>query len=189
MTSGKKKAYLGALVVTAVALAVDRCFLTDRAPRDAVAVERPGAESPAEPDNVNSQKATEASSIPQIPFPHGLEPFEPGSDLRDPFDLPSSVRERVQAARRTDNEDPSMKTQARAGELSRVDFGAKHRLQGVVVHERLKIAIVNGRWLRLGQALDGCILTAVADNAARFDCFDGESILEVTQERHLGGGD
>ena len=49
----------------------------------------------------------------------------------------------------------------------------------MVIHEGLRIAVVDGSWLRLDQDFDGCRLTAIAGNEVRFACHDGDAVLRV----------
>ncbi len=106
--------------------------------------------------------------VPELPFPV-LKAKETPELTRDPFRPPGSP-------------DNAMGGEAEAKKGSQVTshlFGELHRLDGVMLQQSLKIAIVDGTSVRIGQAIDGCTLTAVSENDVRFSCDDGEVTLRV----------
>jgi len=154
----------------ALALLVDRCVLSESvtAPPDAAAVERPTVR-PVRPDPPNPA----AVSIPELPFPRNLPRFDARADIRDLFsassaDLAGSTADK--GRRRSPRDaDPTWSDSA--------TFVSRHHLQGAMLQDRLKIAIVDGVWVRIGESIDGCELTDVAGNKVRFACYDGPAEL------------
>lgn len=67
--------------------------------------------------------------------------------------------------------------------LDQAAFQAGHELGGVLDHERLKIAIIDGRWLRIGDKVDGCTLTRISGDTVCFECYDGEAVLKPSRGR------
>lgn len=179
MSAGRKRVYLGVMVVGACALAVDRCVISDGVGNPSPAV----ASGSTAPSEVVLSQAIETGaefSIPELPFPRGLEPFDQQSPIRDPFALPESILAAMTADSQTDKHGSSASGHQRLERLSSGAFSARHRLSGVLLQERLRIAVVDMAWVRIGQSLEGCRLTAVSGIEARFECYDGEAVLTVT---------
>ncbi len=177
----KKQLYLGVVLLGGIALAVDRLILPAGVTEPAEATASVSQSASGAGDNTGPTSG-ETFSIPEVPFPRGVMPLSPDAKMRDLF---------VPLARRSfgdplnssaDNgRDGSTEDEA-AGRLSSAAFVSQHSLQGVMVNPRLKIAIVDADWLRLGEVIDGCTLSDIDGGAARFECFDGEAVLSVVNE-------
>ncbi|MGB2984558.1 MAG: hypothetical protein WBE26_01635 [Phycisphaerae bacterium] len=175
MSRQRKGAYLTLLAVGAAALAVDRWILTEgiTEPDAAFALGAGGsapviASPPPEP--------TSTLSIPELPFPRGLEPLDQQGLARDLFAPPTLATDRDSS---TDKDQRETNGRGGARRANSATFVTQHRLNGVLVHQRLKIAIVDGAWVRIGELVDGCTLAAVSGNEARFQCHDAEAVLNV----------
>ena len=177
----KKQLYLGVVLLGGAALAVDRLILPAgvTGPADATASVTRSALGAG--DNTGST-ASETFSIPEVPFPLGVTSLGPRARIRDLF-VPLGERSLGDpASSLADNgRDGSTKGDP-AGRLDSATFVSQHNLQGVMVNPRLKIAIVDADWVRLGEVIDGCTLAEIQGGAARFECFDGEAVLSVVNE-------
>ncbi len=175
MSGRKKRIYLGLMALGATALLVDRFVLSDGVtqPDSALAGDRL-VSAPIAPPAGNS---TVALPIPKIPFPRGLAPFDPDRAARDVFLPPAFVGER------RDSGDGNMAagdgSSARPGTTGTAMFITRHKLDGVLIDQGLKIAIVDGLWIRLGELLDGCKLTDISGQEARFECRDAQAVLAI----------
>ena len=176
----KKRVYLGLMLLCAVALIVDRVVLSDSVTGPAVVAAAGRASAlPASP--------APPLSIPELPFPQGIEPLDPTSEIRDLFaPPPSEPQDQTDAA--SDNEDSSTPGQNPTGQVPRDLFVTKHVLHAVMVNERLKIAIVDGRWRRIGETIDGCTLTDISGGEVRFECYDGSASLRLHPDELRPGG-
>jgi hypothetical protein len=174
----RKRACFTVMVLAGLALAVDRLILTDVPTGAQSALARPtdaGSGETAFPSVAEAPML----SIPELPFPTGLEPtYDANRLIRDLFSLPDVVRERMVTAS-ADKVGANSEGHGSPEESSRAVFLLKHRLDGVVIQARLRIAIVDGVWMRIGQSLDGCALKVIAGNEVRFSCSDGDVSLTV----------
>ncbi len=162
MTSSKKHLYAGLLLLGGLALFVDRFLLAE-----GVTPMAPSSVSAAPPLAV-PPLAAPLGPLPELPFPRNL-PELPTPSLRDPFVPPSHL-----APPPTASEAPPESAQS-----DRKSLAARHALRGVIITDGLKIAIINGQWLRVGETIEGCTLLDVIENEARFWCHDGGTILKV----------
>lgn len=174
----RKHACFTAIVLAGLALAVDRLILTDVSTNPQSAVAGPkdvGSEETASPPAAEAPML----SIPELPFPRGLEPtYDESRPIRDLFALPEIVREGMVTAG-ADKVGPNLPGYVPTEHASRATFVSQHRVDGVIIQARLKIAIVDGVWMRIGQSLDGCALKVIAGNEVRFSCSDGDVSLTV----------
>ena len=174
MSKAKKQAYVAVMVLGGAALVVDRCILTpsvtmpasvaasDRSPRAGIRPPTvPGAPGPADAP----------LSIPELPFPRGLPPWDPNAPIRDLF-APPSEENAADKARSTKAAD--------AGKGTCAAFAKEHRLDAVLLQESLKIAIIDGVWVRIEESVDGCILSEIVGNKVRFLCRDGDVVLTLS---------
>ncbi len=186
MTVRRRGTYLTLLAIGAMALAVDRWILSDGATGPAVATALNPSdtnESPSAPGPTSTSKLM----IPELPFPHGLETVDAGGTVRDLFAPPLFLGGENSSGSAADK-DSTARDGRNASASTSATFMAHHRLEGVLVHERLRIAIVDGIWVRVGQTIDGCRLTVLSGNEARFTCDDNEATLHVRDYEILGGG-
>lgn len=187
MSGKRKRTYFAVMIAGGFALVVDRC-IPSQDPLDPVAaVARVPARSPT-PASAHPPERPSTSSIPELPFPREVEPYDPDSPIPDLFIPPGSVMPRNAPDGATGKATQDEERNKSVTGATQAAFHLTHRLTGVLIDERLKIAIVDGMWVRVGQSLDGCMLSAVSGNEARFTCHDGESVLKITQS-NAGGRD
>ncbi len=173
MPISKRKAYLVAIALGGVALVVDKCVLTEgvTAPESAEATPNPRPIAPQP-----SQNGAASAEIPELPFPRNLPSFDGQRNIRDLF-LRTSVAAEDGSGDGQDNNHGS--PSSNKANLRRGQFQQSHRLNGVLIQQGLRIAIVDGRWIRLGEIVSGCELIEVTGNEARFRCLDGDGVLTV----------
>jgi hypothetical protein len=174
MTSYKKRVYVIVLLVGGAALLVDRFVLTQSAtaPAFVAAVESRIPAPSAHPDAAPLAKESLTDmSVPELPFPRNIPPWDAGAPIRDLF-LPSVE----QAA---DNDRAGTGRNGDPIEGSCAVFAKQHRLDGVLIQQGLKIAVVNGRTLRIDESLGGCTFISTDGNMVRFRCRDGEISLSL----------
>ncbi len=190
--ASKTKVYLALIAAGLAVLVVDRCFLGASAPASTAASEvepaakAEGGESmPAPPPRPVPNQAPGAQgsklSVPELHFPRNLPAYDPAFEMRDVF-----------ARREEDNsisdvghtgKTGSGKKGAAGDAIGREAFQTAHRLDAVMVQESLRIAVVDGRWMRVGDAVDRCTLTRIEGDAVVFQCHDGDSVLLPSGKR------
>ena len=161
-----------------MALAADRLVLQDPTTGPDVAVAGDHVVRPASKPSVDNTVTLTSAPIPELPFPTGLESFALSSTdetIRDLFSAPGA-RGAGDPTGTSVSRSPSTGGENR---LSGSVFRIRHRLGGVVIHQRLRIAVVDDLWIKKGQFLDGCELVDIAGNEARFECHDETVVLEV----------
>jgi len=170
VTSNRKKVYLIGIGVGFVALGIDRFMLPESAtaPLEAEAAASGRAIIP----DANSDVAR--APIPAVPFPKNLPAFDPTHDIRDVFLTPSDAL----AAQAGDRKGP--KTGEPNQVSSAAEFAKQHTLNAVLDDQRLKIAVVDGRWMKVGDTFDDCRLTTISGTAAHFLCPYGEAVLDFS---------
>ncbi len=174
MTTKRQKAYLIAIGVGCAALGIDRFVL----PESATAPQEAEAAALAPPIIPAVSSGVARVPIPAVPFPKNLPPFDPIRGIRDVFVTPSealvgddSLLSGQQGPNTAGPKRPS----------SAAEFVAHHTLGAVLDDQRLKIAVVDGHWMKIGDALDDCRLTTVSGTAAHFQCPDGEAVLDISE--------
>ena len=100
--------------------------------------------------------------IPELPFPRGLKSLALNAEVRDLFEPPAAGPGNPDVAD-SDNREPDLTGSANYQGPQHDLFEQQHHLSGVMVNERLRIAIVDGVWLQLGQSLDDCKLISVEE--------------------------
>ena len=158
------------MVLGGAALVVDRCILTPSVTMPA-SVAASDVKSPARPPAAAAVPPDAPLSIPELPFPRGIPTWDPRAPIRDLF-APHSGGSATDKARSTSSED--------AAKGTCVAFTKDHRLDAVLLQERLKIAIVDGVWVRIGESVDGCVLSEIVGNKVRFLCRDGDVVLTLS---------
>jgi len=172
VSTTRRRAYLIAIGIGCVALAVDRFILTESAtaPQDVNAAGINRTTLPEEPADAGQ------TPVPAVPFPRNLPAFDPTRDIRDVFVRPSDAiagdDEQQRGPKSPKTGDPKEATSA-------AEFVTRHTLSAVLDDGRLKIAVVDGLWMRVGDAFDDCRLTSVSGTAARFRCPDGDAVLDI----------
>ena len=173
--------YLMLFLLSACALGVDRFLVPGTATAQGGASIDAGNAAALDPV-AQIESAAAATPMPELPFPRGLERFD-GRNQHGTRDIFAPMRE--SSAGTDPGLDPSRRRSQRGAgndlptRASYPTFMKGHRLNGLVIHRGLIIAVVEGRWLRPGQRLDGCELLSIFENEAHFRCFDGTAILSV----------
>ncbi len=189
MDKSRRKTYLVLLAVAALGLVMDRFLFTGSATAPAEASAATAAR-PSVGRGAATGNAGPSSSIPEIPFPTGLVAAEALSKIPDVF-APPSVRLRGESgAGPPYNAGTGDGGRGPSERLSAAAFESRHTLDGVLVYQRLKMAVLGGRPVRIGDTIDGCTLEDVSGYRARFECHDGPAVLKVkdTGETGLPGG-
>lgn len=181
MLTRRKRMYVGLMILGAAALFVDRLVL----PAGVMKPDASLAETPATP---TAGATSDPLPIPELPFPDGLRAFKSDLPVRDFFQPPMLRSSDGSRNRISDNLHPLGRRDNEPGRASRADFVTHHTLNGVLTDQRLRIAIVNGQWMRLGRSVDGCTLTSIAGTEVRFACHDGEAILKLGPPEAVPGG-
>jgi len=169
MKTHRRKRFYGALLLcSGGALLVDRCMLKRgvTAPDTALAAHAP----------VSAAPAGEVLSIPEVPFPHAVSAFRAAQPVRDLF-LHPSLRGGGEG---TDNPQNGLPGTSRVAPAASAAFAEQRRLDAVLINQGLRIAIVDGQWMRTGQILDGCTLQDIQGNSVLFKCSDGDATLHTT---------
>jgi len=175
MSSTRKRAYLIVIGVGGVALLVDRFVLSEPAtgPKPALAaVNRLAADAVAE----NARKMP----IPEIPFPKKLPDAPPIAALRDIFVRPDNGGA---SAGSNGAAPPTSKNPEKTQDSSPDKFVKRYSLDAVFREADLQVAVVNGHWLRIGDTVGACTLMSIQETAARFQCPDGDAVLDISDVR------
>ena len=190
MDSRKKKLYGLLIAVGAVALAVDRIFLSGGpAPAGAagtvmstgsksVGVE-PAASNAARPNASTAENAASTGNrlIPDIPFPRGVAPWDPDKPMRDLFRPPFQEVSNLGDGANSNSVRKARDLPGRDG------FSDRHKLQLVLTKENFHVAVIDGAWLRVGDSVEGCVLREIRGAAAVFSCHNGDAALSATGDK------
>lgn len=174
-----RKMYIVVTVLGGAALMVDRCILTPSATMPASVKADAGrgsgtrGQGPAVPPTPDPRSPAESLATLELPFPRGIPAWNPQSSIRDLF-APFSDEDAP------DKRSPRLARGADAGHGTCAAFESQRRLDAVLVQESLKIAILDGAWVRIGESLGGCVLTEIVGNKVRFRCRDGDTILALS---------
>lgn len=178
MDQGRRKLYLVLLGLAALGLVVDRFVLTQSATRPASAAAA-GAGLPSSAAGSANKNVSGSTSIPEIPFPKGLQTANSGSPILDLFARPEVRLRTKMGAGLSHNTDSQRRGAGSTSRASGSLFKSRHSLDGVLVQQRLKIAVLDGRPVRIGDKVDGCTLKEVSGYEARFECEDGPVALRL----------
>jgi len=186
MTRNKKAAYAGIIAVGTTLFLIDRISSwsgPEPAAADAVSSSAPsshGTTDAAKPENSGKDGQTKiaegnARLIAQKPFPRGVKPWNAQSELRDLF-APRTDSNSEDSADNSGSFSRSADGKRRAG---RSRFAQAHRLTGILTQSSLRIAVIDDRWMKIGDVIDGCALSAIEGTEVKFVCHDGEAVLNV----------
>jgi len=174
----KKKVYAAIVAVGLLALAVDRFVFSEPAPAAASAgsngsspAKRPAREASK---GVVSLSATVAAEI----FPRSI-PRNDSTLARDAFEPTPTARQTLLGAGAAANTGNSLD----GGTLpasSASDFRNAHKLLAVMTGPNLRVAIIDGQRVSIGQHIAGCELIEITGQSARFSCADSEVELRVS---------
>lgn len=161
MNPRKKKCYLLLVGLSGVGLIVDSLIPTDSATVPAAA-----RAAPARP--IVNPASEALPLIPRLPFPRSLRTWDRSSGIRDIF-LPPQMESKATDEGQSPDETPSQVDD----ETHRQSFASRHALHAVMVTGSLRIAVVDGTWVRVGESFDGCKLERISNNQALFSCDAG----------------
>jgi len=184
----KAKIYAALATLALTALVIDRCFIGTTAPQTTLALENNASpdesEDPTTPRPQRSLRhpAVAQTTAPELHFPRNLPAFDASTEIRDIFTRLEEESLHDPSQPSSGKKSASKKTVADEG-LGRETFLAVHRIDAVMTQDRLKIALVDGRWLRPGDVLDHCTLTHIEGDSATFQCHDGEALLFPSRKR------
>jgi hypothetical protein len=182
MLQGKKKLYVLVMILGGIALFVDRVFLSSSSEPE-VAEAATTATADDKPASVKAVSPTpQASPIPELNFPRQLPAYDVSTLLRDWFEAPKLPGIEQPPEGTPDNGSPLDLRAAVALVSAKEAFVANHRLDGIVINDNWQIAIVDSVWLRVGQAMDDCMLSEVSGRTAVFACEDGDAQLTLFQD-------
>lgn len=170
MDPRKKKRYLLVIGLSGVGLIADRVISTG-------SPEVPAAARAAPTGPIVNTAPDALPLIPKLPFPRSLRTWDRPSDIRD-FFLPPQVQKNATINGRSPDKTLSVKISSRAeNEAKRQSFASRHAVHAVMVNGSLRMAIVDGIWVREGETFDGCKLERISNNQALFSCYAGHVTL------------
>lgn len=187
--TNKTRIYIAVVVLGLGALIVDRCFLGATAPQTIAADEIDAEESetsaaaPVPPRRPARAATATKISVPELHFPRNLPALDADGNIRDLFLRPGRPVE----SKPQNQGGPAESEKKTAPAIGREAFFAAHRVDGVFVQESLRIAVVDGRWMRIGDELDQCTLVAIKGDAATFQCHDGDTVLSPSRRKDMRG--
>jgi hypothetical protein len=172
MAPRKRQVYLVVMVLGAVALFVDRCLLpasvSEPQPVSALPPRTPRRPAQAAATPMAKEGLAELS-VPELPFPRNLPVWDAAVPLRDIFSPDGAEPDKPRRSGRDDNQEQG----------NCAAFVKQHHLDAVFVQSSLRIAVIDGRWVRVGEDVAGCTLLDADGNKVRFRCRDGEVALTV----------
>lgn len=172
MPAGKKRVYLTVTALALVALLVDRLILPSPTGADAALVPRPPRSAPVAANAQAPSATAPTATVPELPFPRNLPTWSEETALRDIFSPTGSVEP-------SDNHGGSAEKHFPEGHGTIAALQRDTHLEAVYVTERLKIAVIGGRRMGIGQEVGGCRILSVDGGGVRFLCRDGESVLTL----------
>ncbi|MCH8966400.1 MAG: hypothetical protein IID43_01860 [Planctomycetes bacterium] len=175
MSHKRKRLYIALMVLAAAGFGVDRFVFSRSSTAPSVAMASSGVAAASVFPNI-SGNTDAALAIPELPFPRAVEGYSFGDDIQDIFTPPgwepngsTKSGNRFRAARDS-------------GPSGRAEFMRSHELGGILFHDNLKIAVLDGRWMRVGEMIDGCTLKNVSGSQVLFECYDGKAELTFGRE-------
>jgi hypothetical protein len=168
MQPSKNKIYIAFMLLGGAALVVDRCVLTPSVTMPASVAASVAATAPPPPTASAPSPGAPGLAILELPFPRAIPAWDPQSPIRDLFapfsDDDTADKRHTRSPRGAD-----------AGHGTCAGLLSQHHLEAVLVQESLKIAILDGAWVRIGESVNGCVLTEIVGNKVRFLCRDGDT--------------
>lgn len=188
MTS-KTAVYIALIAVGLIVLAVDRCNFGATVPasieasqRDPAAVEDAAdLETMPRPAPAATSETASRLSVPELHFPRNLPSYDPSVELRDVFARPQIAGAMGETGR--PGRSGSGEKTSTSDAIGREAFQSTHRVDAVMVQESLKIAVVDGRWARVGDVVDTCTLKQIEGDSVVFECHDGDTVLAPAGKR------
>ena len=174
MKRNRIRLYLIFIGMGLVAVVVDRLVFRASEPTHAQA-------SLALIEDLEADIEEEELPLPAMPFPSSIKSWV-GNSFPDSFASP-------QARGLSPGSDGvavqgGPQVSALHVQSTRLLFQQNHLLSGLAQVGELGVAIVNGKWVEVGDVVDGCELVGLGESSAKFLCRDGEVELSVMP----GGG-
>ncbi len=174
MPRAKTRIYVAFMLLGGAALVLDRCVLTPSVTTPApAAASVPGISAQPPAPATGPPSVAPGLATLELPFPRAIPVWDPQSPIRDLFapfsDDDAADKGRTRSPRRAD-----------AGKGTCAGFVTQRHLEAVLVQDSLKIAILDGAWVRMGESVDGCVLTEIVGNKVRFRCRDGDALLSLS---------
>lgn len=170
MSTKRKQSYLLFAIVGILGLVFDRLVLSD--------VDTVPAKASASQAQI-PVKESGFLSMPELPFPKNLEPYSTHRAIRDIFAMPTDL----QPATAIEDATAQMGADQHPGgdneALTAAQFLLEHHLDGLLDTNGLRLAIVDGQWLRVGQLISGCTLERIIGTSAHFECVNGPAELKI----------
>lgn len=176
MTTKRKKIYTLLMLLGVIAFFMDRMLLSDSttAPSKAVASPVYRRTTPVAKETVSENASI---SIPALAFPRNILTYDPRFSMRDIFSPYPKWQHEQSSLHSTDKARSDIEKNMR---LSRsVIFMTQHKLNAILNGPDLKIAIIDGHWVRVGDTFDGCKLRKLEGEKIYFTCSDGEAVLNL----------
>ncbi len=179
MSKSRKKLALGVVVLGAGAMIADRAMFGVAEPAPAAAAPAPAGRAASAKAATRPAAAEESLAIPELVFPKQIPRVESLEDIRDWFAPPATVAE----AEENEADTPSTTAAPPAPASAETPFEQRYRLDAVVIIGSTRMAVVEGRWLRIGDTLGGekARLVEVHDQAAVFEIRGEKKSLRVFQ--------
>lgn len=178
MTRRKKRIYAAILALAGSALLLDRVMLV-------------GPPQAASADNVAHRSLSAlgvqtptARTPPLAPTPFPKLPLyqTPLRHLRDVF-APATLAQTALLGPAHDGAAPASGSRRdESGAAHPERFERNHRLLAVMVSGDVTVAVVDDRWLSVGDTLDGCELVEISGTGASFRCPNGTASLSATDD-------
>lgn len=173
MPRKKKQIYAAILVLAAALLLMDRALRGGSIQVASAAMAR-SLEALGVETSVQS-----GALVAAAPFPGPLPEKNIAEGLRNVFVLNRRMRNRLLGLSEGSS---SSASRGQAGLTPAAVFEREHRLSGTMVGDRVSFAIVDGAWLRVGDRLDNCQVTAITGTTVSWKCVDGLSTLSVIED-------
>lgn len=178
MTKNKKILYGVVLGLGLLALLVDRMMVDRPKPASAAVAAATWPATPNPPPDVPQNGASPIESVAAAPFPQTLVQDFLTHPLRDAFTLtPAAVQAMGGADPKGSGDSNGFSSDS--SRLGAAQFGARHKLSAVLETGGFGLAVVDGQWITMGDALDACKLIEITGRQAVFECHDGTVTLEV----------
>jgi hypothetical protein len=172
MQSKKARIYLTVTALAITGLIVDRLILPNSSSAEVPLVTRPVRGGAPTSGSASPELATNAACVPELPFPRNLPSWSPDDPIRDIFLPNASTASSDNRLRQAGDHDAD-------GHATVAALQRDHHLDAILVNERLRIAVIGGRRVGIGQEAGGCQIVAVEGTHVRFRCRDGECVLTL----------
>ncbi len=179
MTLKKKQLYAAIVALGACALLVDRFLIL----KETGALQSASASTQSSsPESARTAIASseDETAIPELHFPKDIPKVALDDQLRDWFEPPASPS------------DPSNNLQINSLTSHKGNFKklpppqtpserlvSEHHLNAIIDTPTVKVAVVDGEWIRIGETVGECTLSALAGRSAHFSCLDADVTMSL----------